>query len=206
MRELAIDDLDLNGIKAVVFDLDGTLYNKRWLPLHLIFGDIRHAFLLCSERNSRRQLKGLEFGDADTFYRTLFNHISCFQNVPYMTARDWYFGKYMPLTIRVLGKYYQAGKFVEPLLRELRSRGIKTVVFSDYRCVDEKLIALGIDPEWFDYREAAMELGGLKPNKILFQRLLQTIGTTAQETLMIGDRNDTDGAGAASVGMKFLKV
>lgn len=206
MKELKITDIELQGVKAVIFDLDGTLYNKRFLPLRLILGDLKNTFLLASERNARRQLKGLEFGDADTFYRTLFTHISQYQHVPYMTARDWYFGKYLPLTISILEKHYKAGEFVKPLLSELRQRGIRTMVFSDYRCVDEKLQALGIDPNWFDYREAAMDLGGLKPNKKLFQRLLQLLGTAPEETLMIGDREDTDGAGAKKVGMKFLKV
>ena len=206
MKQLSIEDLDLNGIRAVIFDLDGTLYNKRFLPLRLIISDIPHMFMLASERNSRRQLKGTFFGDADNFYRTLFNHISSHQNVPYMVARDWYFGTYLPLMVEILRKYYKAGAFVEPLLKALKEKGIKTVVFSDYRCINEKLTALGIDPDWFDIKEAAMDLGGLKPNKVLFQRLLEGIGTSAEETLMIGDREDTDGDGARSVGMRFVKV
>ena len=206
MKKLTADNMDLRGIKAVVFDLDGTLYNKRFLPLYLILGDLRHVLLLASERNAKRILKGQAFENGEVFYRTLFNHISRYQHVPYMVARDWYFGRYLPLTIRILEKHYQARPFVEPLLKELHKRGIKTVVFSDYRCVDEKLAALGLDPDEFDYRESAMDLGGLKPNKRLFEHLLETIGVTAQETLMIGDRRDTDGIGARSVGMRFIKV
>lgn len=206
MKELKITDIDLNGIDAVIFDLDGTLYDKRWLPLRLIFGDLRHIWLLASERRARRLLKGLDFGDADTFYQTLFNHIASHQNIPYLQAKEWYQTSYLPLTIDILAKHYKAGTFVEPLLKELRLKGIKTVVFSDYRYVDEKLQALGLDPKLFDICQAAPELGGLKPNKTLLMRLVDQIGVPPKRILMIGDRMDTDGAGALTVGMKFMKV
>ena len=206
MKQFSAFDLPLEGIRAVVFDLDGTLYDKRFLPLRLVFSDLKNATMMASERNARRKLKGLYFGSADAFYKSLFSHISSHQNVPYLRAKEWYFGEYMPLMISVLDKHYKAGAFVAPLLQELRSRDIKTAVFSDYRNVDEKLKALGVDPECFDYRLAAPELGGLKPNRQLFERVLETLGVKASEALMIGDRDDTDGTGAQSVGMRFVKA
>ncbi|MBR1928482.1 MAG: HAD family hydrolase [Paludibacteraceae bacterium] len=206
MKQLTIQDLPLEGIKAIVFDLDGTLYDNKYLPLRLIFGDIKNARLLASERNIRRMLKGLNFGNPDAFYNNMFEHIARRQNMPFMDARDWYFGKYMPLMINVLKKHYHAGEFAEPLLKQLRGKGIVTAVFSDYRNVEDKLNALGLDPDLFDYHFAAPDLGGLKPNKQLFLNILKELGVDAQQALMIGDREDTDGAGARNVGMKFLKV
>ena len=151
MTELKITDLPLDGMEAVVFDLDGTLYDKRLLPLRLIFSDLRHCTLLASERRARRLLKGQDFGNPEAFYNTLFSHISSHQNIPFMKARGWYFGSYLPQTIRVLNRYYKGAAFVNPLLEELRKRNIKTAVFSDYRCVEEKLEALGLDYKMFDY-------------------------------------------------------
>ena len=206
MKQLTIQDMPLENIKAVVFDLDGTLYDNKWLPIRLIFGDIFNARLLASERNIRRMLKGIHFGNPDAFYNNLFSHIARRQNIPFMKARDWYFGKYMPLTVSILEKHYKAGEFVEPLMEELHKRGIKTAVFSDYRNVSEKLTALGIDPDWFDFHFAAPDLGGLKPNKQLFENILKELQVDAAQALMVGDREDTDGAGAKSVGMRYLKV
>ena len=206
MKELSIEDIDLQGVKVVIFDLDGTLYDNSWLPIRLILADPRHMFMLASERRSRRLLKGQEFGDADTFYKTLFTHISTHQNVTYMVAKEWYFGKYMPLTVSILKKHYRAGQFVVQLVEELKKRGILTAVFSDYRCVAEKLEAIGLNPDMFDYLEAAPELGGLKPNRQLFLHLVEVIGVKPEEALFIGDREDTDGNGARAAGIKFLKV
>ena len=206
MKQLRIEDIDLEGIRAVVFDLDGTLYDKRFLPLRLVAGDLHHALWIASERHARRLLKGQDFGDADTFYKTLFTHISSHQNVPYLKVKEWYFGQYLPLTIDILYQHYEAGAFVIPLLRELDKRNIKTAVFSDYRCVEDKIRAIGLESKMFDYCLAAPELGGLKPNKTLFMRLLKLMRVKPEQTLMIGDREDTDGQGTKNAGMKFLKV
>lgn len=206
MKQLQISDINLEGVSAIVFDLDGTLYDKKYYPLRLVLSDLRHAFLASSERRARRLLKGQYFGNPEAFYRSLFWHISRHQNIPFQQARDWYFATYMPLTIRLMKKYYHVGEFVEPLIRALKERGIKTAVFSDYPCVEEKLIALGADLRWFDYLFIAPEMGGLKPNKQLFENMIAQMEEEAQSVIMIGDREDTDGDGARAVGMRFIKV
>ena len=98
------------------------------------------------------------------------------------------------------------GRRARVILKELNKRGIKTAVFSDYRCVEDKIRAIGLEPKLFDYCEAAPELGGLKPNRTLFERLLKIMRVKPEQALMIGDREDTDGQGARNGGMKYLKV
>ena len=46
--------LDLDGIKAVIFDLDGTLFDKKNLPLNLIMADPLYALVLKNERTARK--------------------------------------------------------------------------------------------------------------------------------------------------------
>ena len=121
-------------------------------------------------------------------------------------AQQWYEQDYMPLMVRLLERYYNVDSFVVPLLKELRRRGILTVVFSDYGLVDDKLRALGADPELFDFRLAAPDMGGLKPNRQLFEKVLSEVGVSAGEALMAGDREDTDGEGARAVGMRYINV
>lgn len=45
-----------------------------------------------------------------------------------------------------------------------------------------------------------------KPGPLLFEAALRILGTAPASTLVIGDNPDTDGAGAARLGMRFLLV
>ena len=198
--------LPSEGVVAVIFDVDGTLYDKSRLALRLIFSDLRHALILGSERLARRDLRGKAFADGDAFYSELFVRMSRYGMVSAEGARKWYFEDYMPLTVRLLRQYYKAYDYVLPMLKELRARGIVTAVFSDYGCVDEKLRALGIDPALFDYRFSAQELGGLKPNVELFGRVLSAMNVEAAGAVMVGDSDKSDGEGARRAGMRFVKV
>lgn len=206
MKNLLIEDINLEGVKVVVFDLDGTLYDNNWLITRLAFADPRHALWMLADRKTRKKLKGVDCETAEGFYHAFITEITRRVGVDYERVKDWYVNIYTPHILRVLHKHYKIADFVEPLMKALRERGIKTVIFSDYGFVDNKLKEMGLDPELVDYRLATGDFGGLKPCKGAFERLLTFLGVTAQETLMIGDREESDGEGARSVGMRFLKV
>ncbi len=206
MKQLRIEDIDLEGVKAVVFDLDGTLYDKHHLAWYLIFADLRHALWIHAERIARKKLKGQDFGDADTFYKTMFSYISEKRNVPYQAVKEWYNESYMPSMTEILYTHYQAADYVLPLLKQLNESGIKTIVLSDYGCVEDKIRAIGLEPKMFDYCVSAPELGGLKPNKQLYERLLKLMRVKPKEAMMIGDRMDTDGEGAEAAGMRYMII
>ena len=78
------------------------------------------------------------------------------------------------------------------------ARRLPMVVVSDYT-TEHKLRALGIS----DRFEAAIEgvrLGYVKPRPELFSRAADKLGIPASALLHIGDREDTDGAGARAAG------
>ena len=77
---------------------------------------------------------------------------------------------------------------------------------SDYGHVAEKLEALGIDKKLFDWVISAPELGGLKPAPQLLLQILEKVKVTPKQCLVIGDREDTDGQLAQSVGAMFQLV
>lgn len=206
MTPVRIEDLDLQGIRCVVFDLDGTLYNKRWLGWRLVFGDFPYVLHLAAERIVRKQMLGKYMGNKRHFYDELFRRIANWRMISIKKAEAWYYNRYMPLTIRILRKHYKADDFVFKLLKQLKEKNIKTAVFSDYGYTTEKLKAIGLHPNMFDYIFSSPDLGGLKPNKETFMHLLETMHVQPNEALMIGDRTDCDGKGASNVGMRFYKV
>ncbi len=198
--------MDLTNITCVVFDLDGTLYNKRLLPLRMVLADWRHIGLLRAERAARKQLAGKYIGSAEALYEALFTHMAQQTGKSLEQVRGWYEQTYMPTMVRMLQKHYTCTPFAQKTLTRLQEKGIRAVVFSDYGCVQEKLAAINLSASDFTFVCSAPEMGGLKPCKEAFANLLTTLAVEPANALMIGDRIDTDGAGAASVGMPFYQI
>ena len=197
-------ELSLDGIKAVIFDLDGTLYLKPLLPLRLIFSDPRHMFVLGNERKARAELKGRRFGTAEAYYTALFMRVAEMSRCTPEYARHWYEEDYMPLMQRLMQRHYHLEPWVAEVLAELRRRGIKTAVYSDYGCVRERLEALRFDCNWVDMIADAPSLGGLKPCKESAMKICEELGVKPEETVIVGDRDDTDGESARLCGMRFI--
>ena len=197
-------ELSLDGIKAIIFDLDGTLYLKPGLPLRLILSDIPHMFVLGNERKARAELKGRRFGSAEAYYNALFTRVAELSHSTPEKVKRWYETGYMPTMQRLLRRHYSLEPWVATLLPELHRRGIKTAVYSDYGCVTERLEALGFDCQWVDLVADAPSLGGLKPCKESAMKICDELGVAPEETLLIGDRDDTDGESARRCGMRFM--
>ena len=187
------------SFKAVIFDLDGTLYDKSHISLRLVAKQLAHGklSLLGRERQLRKRLKGRYFGSEEAFYAAFFEALGG------KRAKDWYYQDYMPCMTRLLKEHYHIFPWVEPTFKDLHSQGIKTAVFSDYACTAERLEALGFDCSWTDFVFEAPAFGGLKPCREAFEAVCRAVGEQPSDCLMVGDRSDTDGAGAAAVGMGF---
>ena len=198
--------MDFGQFKHFVFDLDGTLYDSKGMPLRLIFGDLRHCLLLKSERTVRRIFRGKPFEDADDYYDTLFDAISQERKVPVEAVRKWYFEGYMPQTVAILKAHYRARPEVPALFEWIHARGGKIAVISDYGFVREKLDAIGITRGMVDYEFEAPALGGLKPCTRTYEKMLEILGLPLEEILMVGDRLDTDGRGAIDAGIEFFYI
>lgn len=199
--------MDISKYNAIIFDLDGTLYDKRFLHIRIILADLINFFTLKSERYARRDLNGVDFKDKTGVYQALFAKMcELTRGLTPEKARKWYFDRYMPLQVAILSLYYKPRPCVDEVMRVLRDKGVKILLYSDYDCVREKTEALNIDLDLFDVVVSSPELGGLKPCRQSVERLMQQNGLSAETTLFVGDRNDTDGDAASSVGMDFYNV
>lgn len=190
-------------MRAYIFDLDGTLYDKSGLARRLIVSQLGRGRLrmLKREREVRKHLRGKHFGSENDFYNAFFARFERPE-----LARRWYFEEYMPDMVAILRKHYRIAPWVETTMMELRSKGCKIAVFSDYGCVREKLKAIGFNLAWADFLFDAPALGGLKPSKRSFRKICDEMNVKPSECLMVGDRSDTDGAGARAAGMAFALV
>ena len=185
-------------IRAVIFDLDGTLYDSTGLHRLVALKELSRLafFRVLKERLARKELAGKDFGSGTEFENAFFRKVS----------RNWYLQTYLPDMVSILRERFHPREGLENMLEVIRSAGIKTAVFSDYGHVREKLDALGIDPGLFDGLYDAASLGGLKPCRESFLKVCDTLGVKPGDALMIGDRTDTDGAGAIGCGMQFVHL
>lgn len=194
--------LDARALKAVVFDIDGTLYRQgalrramlvRLLTAHLVrpLTGWRTLTALQAYRRAQEQLRhdaqsgGAEAQLALACERSRMDRAAVAACVERWMERE-------PLAI--LQRFVQPG-LIE-FLDACRARGLRLATLSDYPG-DDKLQALGI-AQYFDVRLCAQapEIGVFKPNPRGLHVAMERLGTTARETLYVGDRVDVDAAAA----------
>lgn len=190
----------------MIFDLDGTLYDKSGLAVRMV----RRLFwclpLVMAERLARRNMHYTQYASEEEYNDAFFHFMARGHWWSAGMAEQWYHSVYMPAMIRLIHRYHHPREEVMELVEEAKNRGMKLAVYSDYGCVEEKMEALGISTEPFDILIAAPQLGALKPSEPCARRVLEMLDAQPDTTLFVGDRDDKDGASAKAVGAKFLKV
>jgi len=190
-------------IKALIFDLDGTLYHsplvyKRFAEAaYYTYAKYSHidydeAKRLVEER--RAELKK-QSGCAVPYTRTLISY-----GVP---IGIWH---------KENSAYFDAGEYIaedqqlRQSLKRLKTKYQLVVLTNNNQIQTERiLISLGIFAlfhQVFTYN--SFEL--LKPDPELFKKIVETMKVSFEECLMIGDRTDVDLEPARKLGMRTLTV
>ena len=172
----------LSGVQAVVFDLDGTLYDKRGLAKRMV----RRLWWCLPLMLTDRMAKGVVWR--------------------WIVGTKWHRKVYLKTMTELIEKHCPRREEVIELAQIAHRMGLKTAIYSDYGAVEEKLEALKVDKKIFDVWVTAPELGGLKPSKKCAMQVLERLGAKPETTLFVGDRDEKDGAAARSVGAGFLLV
>ena len=196
----------LNGVRTVVLDLDGTLYDKRGLAKRVVQKLWWCLPLLAAERLARKNAHYVQYASEEEFFGAFFATMARGHWWSASIAARWYFRIYMPTMIAMIKKYHHPRQEVMALVDECRQRGICMAIYSDYGAVVEKLEALGIDPNLFELMISAPELGALKPSEPCARRVMEMLQAVPETTLFVGDRDEKDGESARSVGAHFLLI
>ncbi|HVJ20486.1 MAG TPA: HAD-IA family hydrolase [Polyangiaceae bacterium] len=198
----AADEFD-----AWLLDLDGTLYRARWVKLlmaaELAIGGWSAVAPLRRFRHEHELIR--EQGETnDPFRLQLTRTAEALKMEPDELAalvQSWMIER----PGRWLGRFKRSELFDE--IRTFRAGGGKTAVVSDYPA-RSKLRALGASA-LFDAVVASGEPGGprrLKPDPGGYLRAADALGVRPERCLVIGDRDDADGAAARAAGMSFRLV
>lgn len=200
---------DIYLYKAVIVDMDGTLYHqgpvRMVVFLHLLWHymirphQIRELFILVQYRKLREKRAFVTQGDFDKLqidflakkYKVTAERVCAIIDF-------WMHESPLPIV-----KKYVHRELCHKLARYRESGGV-VAIYSDLP-VEKKARAIGMRADYLFYSGDGT-LRGMKPDKADMQVILGKIGFVAEDVLFIGDRYSRDGLSAQSVGMDFLII
>lgn len=199
--------LPWDEVQAVVFDVDGTLYDQRKLRLRIVtemmvqaargsfsFADFKTIMLYrrCRERWAESQQPVL----ATTQYELAASMIGRPASEIRRLVEEWIERRPLP--------HLRACRFasVDAVFERLRARGIRIGVFSDYP-IKDKLVALALRADAVAYA-LEPEISYLKPNTAVLKTVISRLTIAPKNCLVIGDREDKDGVCAHNLEANFI--
>jgi FMN phosphatase YigB (HAD superfamily) len=193
------------NVRAVIFDLDGTLYQQRpvrrrialRLIGHLLQGRWRDVFAVLHYRRTMEQLAGTRARNvASIQYRATAQAWHLTESQVADLVHEWIHKK--PLDLLRHAAYPD----VHRVFALLKEKEIRVGVLSDYPAL-EKLHALALPVE-VCCSATDPEIDRLKPEPAGLLHALKLLNTAPAYSLMIGDRLDRDRECADAAGVNFL--
>lgn len=192
--------------KAIIFDVDGTIYYQSKMRLHMFWTLIKYYVL---HLNAISELKII------WKFRSWREHNEfCTDNLE--TNQYTAVASLLQVSTESVKKVIEKWMFQVPLqylqkccdntlrdfIIQMHKQDIVTIAYSDYP-VDDKLKVLEI---LMDYSFCATDskISCLKPNPKGITAILNKIDIPANKCLFIGDRYEKDGKSAQNVGMDYL--
>lgn len=200
------------GIRAVGFDLDGTLYPSRSLFFSCADIGLAHGRRLSAYSAVRQELRALardpEFRlrapeDGTALRRLQASMLATRISIPEDSALEWLeripYGEIAERFARV--RLYPG---VRDALDAIRAAGLKTALLSDLP-PRRKLALLGIEDS-FDVILCSEDSGLLKPDTRCFVAMREALGVSPEEIAYVGNKVKYDAAGARAAGMRSAIV
>jgi dihydrofolate synthase/folylpolyglutamate synthase len=198
---------DFSSIRAVTFDVGGTLIEP-WPSVGGVYASVaaQHGLEVAAEALDR------QFAEAWAARKDFGYSVSDWENL----VRQTFAGLAaappdQPLFRALYGHFATAAPWrifddVAPCLRELKRRGLKLGLISNW---DDRLRpllrALQLD-HYFDSMVISCEAGARKPDPKIFQAAAAQLGLPPEAILHIGDRSSEDFAGARAAGLQALQI
>ncbi|QXQ07233.1 HAD hydrolase-like protein [Sphingosinicellaceae bacterium] len=187
-----------------MFDVDGTLYRQkplRWTMLRMLARDAlasRSPRTLKVLADYRREREALADDGVEDFDAKLIAGVAARTRLAPAVVEgivaDW-------IETRPLPHLRRAMVTGAPALFEALRRSGRTIgVLSDYPAV-AKIAALGLEA---NHIVAARDVGLMKPSARGLLAVIAAAGASPAATVMIGDRDERDGAAADAAGVRVL--
>lgn len=196
-----------NDIKAVVFDLDGTLYELSFkVKLMFFLKNFKKWSLFKAHREVQEDLRGRDLANGKDFYDVYLGEISKRSGKDVVSVEDWYFNRFEDTFSDILRDYAPKRENLLNLFDHLQANDVRAAIFTDYGFIEKRLDALNIDLQNFEMLVSSELEGVLKPSARPLQKISKTMNIPAQNILMVGDNYNTDGKSAEKAGMNFCII
>jgi len=199
-------------IRAVGFDIDGTLYPASAIFLRLFFQGLPKMKLLSAFSKVRHELRQLL--SSPDFHKKGINSIEALHH--YQAGLTAALLDQNPEKVHTdIEKFFYGASTeafnaikpfpgVAPFLDSLRSSGFPLGALSDFPG-DRKLKLLGL-AEKFDVSMTSEETGRVKPDRASFDLLAQRLGIPNEEILYVGNSEAYDVKGAKNANMQTALI
>jgi len=188
---------NLGEIKAVGFDIDGTLYRSIRLNFRMTFYVLAHLKTFLAYSKVRKQLHGAPV--SSNLRRMQAEMVAEILKCDADKAEE--------LLDRVvyknMEKYFVNMKTCKDsieLIKDLKQMGMKIALLSDFP-PEQKRSIWGIR-DICDVVLGTEETGALKPSKLPFEKMAEGLNVSPEEILYVGNSHRFDVMGAKNAGMK----
>jgi FMN phosphatase YigB (HAD superfamily) len=192
-------------MRAVSFDLDGTLYSLARARGPLLWSTFPRWRTLRVGRAVREELRGRRFRTGDDLLATEAQLVGERLDISPAAARaalDDIFATRLTRVLRRIGPISGA----RAALDDVVARGIQLALVSDRGAALAKLEALGFADLPWGVVVSADDTGILKPDAEVLMKTAQRLNIAPHELLHVGDRDDADGAAARAAGCAWVII
>jgi HAD superfamily hydrolase (TIGR01549 family) len=208
--------LQAKGIKAVFYDLDGTLRTSNPPPREAFANQAAHLGLAISAEDRLRVARWEHsyFAESDEVRadRLAFPESAAFwtnygrRQLVMLGASAELAEELAPRLELYMSEHYRPEDILMPdvqqVLQALRTAGYALGVVSNRdQPYHDYLQEIGL-AEYFDFSLAAGEVNSWKPDSAVFEHALQRANVRAEETVYVGDNYFADVVGARNAGLK----
>lgn len=183
-------------VKAVAFDIDGTLYPNWKMRLNSIPFFAFHPILIYQFGEVRKLIRKRDH--VEDFYTTQAQMLGEILKIPQKESEeliDRVFYKGWEKTFSRIKPYDNMKSVIE----SIKAMGLKTAVLSDFP-IGRKLEYFGLENLW-DVQLSSEETGYLKPHIKPFEVLCDKLNVKAEEVVYIGNSYRYDIIGSKAAGM-----
>ena len=200
---------DASKIKAVLWDLDDTLYSRvaaarltyPGMFRSLLYEDRDDAFIEAAADFMIRHL-ARDSMIHEASFQALFQAYPPNKEFRLADCQEYYFDH--------IHEFAVAGQEQVAVVKKLRSLGIKTAIVTNvsadrFAFQRNKIKSLGLEP-LFDVVVLSGEAGVHKPDRRVFDLATSRLGVANEDCVFVGDNPDADITGAINAGMEAVWI